>query len=257
MEQDKIINAIENKEINPENISFAKIRKMACNFRTPGVSVWRDLGRGRNILKTQEQLNQYWHSYAPMIQAQWKQILNDIDLSNNGNIEIIDYGCGQGLASILFFDKWQQNRIVTSKITLIEPSKIALNRAESILRCYLQKGKIISVNKTLDNVDQKEIQTNGDTVKIHLFSNILDIDDFNIDNLLSKILKIKGLHHFLAVSHNRNFDGGSERLRNAYKIFTDEKYSNSFTTKEHTKPTIKEFNAGDKPAIYFHISFEV
>ncbi len=256
MEQDKIINAIENKETNPENISFAKIRKMACNFRTPGVSVWRDLGRGRNILETQEQLNQYWYSYAPMIKAQWKQIFNDIDLSNNGNIEIIDYGCGQGLASILFFDKWQQNRIVTSKITLIEPSKIALNRAESILRCYLQKGKIISVNKTLDNVDQKEIQTNGDTVKMHLFSNILDIEDFNIDNLLSKIFKIKsnGLHHFLAVSHNRDFDGGSERLRKAYNIFTDKQYSNLFTIKKHT---IGEFDAEGKPAIYFHISFEV
>lgn len=252
IEKDKIISAVGIDEINTNNISFTNIKKIACQFRTQ--NVWGELGRGRNILETQEQLNQYWYSYAPMIQTQWQQIFNNIDLSNNDNIEIIDYGCGQGLASILFFDKWQQKRKVTSKITLIEPSKIALDRAENILQCYLPKAEIISVNKTLDNVTQKEVETNGDIVKMHLFSNILDIDDFNIVDLLSKILASKGLHHFLAVSHNRSFNGGSERLREAYNKFTDEQLSNLFTIKEHT---IEEFNAGEKPAIYFHISLEV
>jgi len=252
IEKDAIINAIEIDEINTNNISFANIRKIACNFRTQ--NVWGELDRGRGILKTQEQLNQYWYSYSQMIQAQWQEILNDIDLSNNENIEIIDYGCGQSLASILFFDKWNQKRIVTSKIILIEPSKIALDRAESILQCYLPKAKIISINKTLDNVTQEEVQANDDTVKMHLFSNILDIDDFNIVDLLKKILASKGLHYFLAASHNRDFNGGSKRLKEVYKIFTDEQYSNLFTIKEHV---IKEFNAGKFPAICLCILFKV
>lgn len=250
MEQDKIINTIESGGINTDNISFDTIQELARRIRG-NIDVWDQLGRGRNVLKTQQQLNQYWHSYSPMIKNQWEVVLNDIDFTNKNNIEIVDYACGQGLASILFLEKYKIN--IALNIILIEPSKIALNRADSILQCYAPKAKIKNINKKLDDITQEDIRVNGNTVKVHLFSNILDIDDFNIVDLLDKIITNKGFHHFLAVSHNRNFNGGSERLREVYDIFTEE-YSNLFTIKEHT---IEEFNVGKKPAIYFHISFEV
>lgn len=249
-EQDKVIKAIESGEINPTNICFDIIRK----FCTQNKETWRGLGRGRNILTTQEQLNQYLYSYFPMIKKQWGWVFNSVDCSSYSNIDIIDYGCGQGLASMLFFDKHKNMRENCLNVILIEPSKIALNRAKKILQCYLPKAKSKTVNKVLDEIKQEDIRTNNDTVKIHLFSNILDIDDFNVVTLLNNVIKNQGLHHFLAVSHNRNFNGGSERLKEIYNIFTDEQYSNLFTIKKHE---IQEFNAGNKPAIYFHISFKI
>lgn len=253
MEQDKIIEYIKNKKLTHKNISFDIIRALARQI-LGNTNVWDELGRGRDILETQDQLNQYWYSYSPMIKNQWEVVLNDVDFTNKNNIEIVDYACGQGLASILFFEKYKNKINITPNITLIEPSKIALNRAESILQCYLPKAKIKNINKKIDDVTQEDIQVDGNTAKIHLFSNILDIDDFHIVDLLNKIIANKGLHHFLAVSHNRDFNGGSERLKEVYNVFLDKKYSNLFTINQHT---ITEFNAGDKPAIYFSILLKV
>lgn len=223
MEQDKIINAIESGIINTGNVSFDLIKREAI---TPSPSdVHRELDYGHAILDTQDQLNKYLYAYGSMIRHQWIPMFNVLKAPLS-NIEIIDYACGQGLASMLFFDKHKDVRN-RSNITLIEPSKIALNRAKKILQCYLPKAKVKAINKVLDDVAKNDIQADDNAIKLHLFSNIIDMDVFDIGVLLDKITTIKGKSYFVVMSSDRNSFGGRKRLdmfhdyfenNNLYKI---------------------------------------
>jgi alkylated DNA repair dioxygenase AlkB len=189
-----------------------------------------------------------------MIKSQWDNTLKSITLPKN-NLEIIDYACGQGLASILFFDKFRNTCIdQIKKITLIEPSLISLNRAVTILQCYCPNSKVKKVNKKLDIITRDDLRSDEKMTRFHLFSNILDIDDFDVISLMNKILHNLGSHYLLAVSHDRDFSGGSQRLRDIYDTLNDEKYSKNFKIKESEINTFKCYNG--KPAIYFYIKIE-
>ena len=73
------------------------------------------------------------------------------------NMEIIDYGCGQGGASIRFLDKFYQDfKTYISKIKLIEPSSLALQRARRTLENYSSDIQIVVINKKLNHVTHKE-----------------------------------------------------------------------------------------------------
>lgn len=97
---DNILNLISSNKINERNISFDFIRKIS------GIDsgIRDELARGHQIISTEAQLDQYLYSYGLMVQSQWKTVLHGSSLSSNF-IQINDYACGQGLASILFRDK--------------------------------------------------------------------------------------------------------------------------------------------------------
>ena len=249
---DEISDAIESKIINRDNISFSHIRKVAGK----NCGVWGELGRGRSILKTCKQLDQYLYSYGIIAKTQWEHVLQNVILPP-GNIEIADYGCGQGLASVLLFDTFRDSNLDNiSVINLIEPSLVALDRACNILKCYCPDSKIMAVNKVLDDLLETDFQLSEGATKIHLFSNILDITGFDPSNLLNKVLAKKGSHYILAVSHDRSFDGGSERFYNVFNTLIAKKYDD----RREAKESIDEFKCGrnkDKTAISFFVKIEI
>ncbi|SMN11430.1 hypothetical protein SPBRAN_1702 [uncultured Candidatus Thioglobus sp.] len=247
IEQDKIINAIEAGAINKDNVSFELIKRVATTPTPPDVH--RELDYGHAILDTQDQLNKYVYAYGSMIFHQWIPMFNQLNLFSS-NVVIIDYACGQGLASMLFFDKHKDTNNC-SNITLIEPSKIALNRAEKILQCYLPKAKIKTINKVLDDVTKNDIQTDDNAIKIHLFSNIIDMNVFNIKTLFDKITVNKGRNYFIAMSSDRNSFGGTERLDDLHNNFDKNSHlykiikieTDSFVMENpSTHPGAKDFN---------------
>tara|TARA_B110001469_G_C9619771_1_gene308774 strand:+ start:45 stop:800 length:756 start_codon:yes stop_codon:yes gene_type:complete len=249
---DKVISQLREFTDYDGNITFDVIRKFAS---FPDVSVWDQLGRGRNILKTQDQLNQYMYSYGKMVKSQWMEVLKTFDLGND-KLEIIDYACGQGLASVLFLDKfYKTHKNLISKITLIEPSSVAIHRAKEILSFYNPTLALSVISKKLDDVTGKELVTDIKNTKIHLFSNILDIEGFNIFDLFNKILDSKGRHTFLAVSHDREFSGGSQRLRDIYDFMVDPKYKKEFKMAKNQTGTFVCENG--TPAIFFLVTVEV
>ncbi len=83
-----------------------------------------------------------------------------------------------------------------------------------------------------------------------MFSNILDIEGFDIVGLFKKILINKGMHHFIAVSHNRDFHGGGPRLKDIYNKLTD---SRSTIYSKLKYSTINEFSENDKPALFLKL----
>ena len=244
---DKIEKIIALKNINTENISFNLIRHYAK--RDNGIK--DNLNYGRAILDSEDELDQYLYTYGLMIKSQWETLLSSVKpFAKDSNISIIDYACGQGLASMLFLDKFKNEYSEKiSQITLIEPSLIALKRANSILNCYCPDSKIKIINKKIDDLTMVDLKLSETDTKIHLFSNILDINNFNQFYLFDKIFLNKGTHFILAVSPDRSFNGGSPRLQDLYKSINDKKYSN-WPTVIHSE--IHQFQTSNKqPALCF------
>src|SRR5690606_33042716 len=122
---DDAIGCIHQLRANSKKISFKWMRENFGNDR----SRWGELGRGTYVLTSKEQLDQYLYSYGPMISCQWQVIAAALKFTTP--IRIIDYGCGQGLAGLMIFDKHGEHfSSMLKKAILIEPSDVALARAE-------------------------------------------------------------------------------------------------------------------------------
>ena len=117
--------------------------------------VWDELGNGVNILSTPQQLSQYIFSYGKMHRAKLNQAfetcISATHFTPNGQgINIIDYGCGQGLGTVALIDYLHTKtnfHCTFGKITLIEPSTIALKRAA------------LHVNTSLETLGRTPINT--------------------------------------------------------------------------------------------------
>ena len=215
--KDTVTESIRNGSIGARNISYPLIRGIAGRDH----NCWSELDRGRAILTSIEQLDQYLFSYGPMTKGQWDQVLPSVHIPS-GRVQIVDYGCGQGLASALLFDHFGSELVMrTTKMILVERSRVALTRAESILRCYAPRTDVRSLYKCIDDLTVDDLRSDGENIFVHLFSNVLDMDSFDHIDLFTKILKTKGSHTFLCVSHNRDFCGGSKRFHEIASILNN------------------------------------
>lgn len=249
---DKLTECLESGIINADNISFDLVRKELKR----DIGVKHELDYGRAVLTSQDQLDQYWYTYAPMIQKQWCEVFKELKSLPRGEMEIIDYGCGQGLASFLFIQKMSHlQKLRVKNVTLIEPSLIALNRAEKLLRCPVPHAELRIINKYLDEVALNELDFSQDRVKLHLFSNILDVDGFDEFELFSKILCSKGAHIFLAVSpYRKDHNGGSEKLSDIYNALVDVKHHEKLKIHKQKEEEFYQMNSnGDKKKQVFFI----
>lgn len=248
---DAIIEAIDSSRLNRENISFGELRRVAGR----DYDIWPSLGYGRAILGTCEQLDQYLYSYGLMTKAQWDTLLPNVSLPN-GDLHLVDYGCGQGLGSAILFDYFgtQLTRRL-NQVRLIEPSSVALCRAKAVVDCYLEAPRADTLNKKLDEVTPEDTHTNGGLPVLHLLSNVLDIDGFDHGRLFSKIFGTVGKHTVLAVSHDRDFYGGSNRFEQLDQAIKDPK-NNEWLKVESS--TIQRYTCGsNKPAISWELRIEV
>lgn len=60
---------------------------------------------------------------------------------------------------------------------------------------------VLSIHKTLDNISNDDISTNSQSIKFHIFSNIIDIESINIQSLCTKITQTQnGVNYFICVS---------------------------------------------------------
>lgn len=248
---DTIIASIEAGELNSGNISFDMLRGIAG--RNHGV--WDQLGRGRAILTSEEELDQYLYSYGPMTRRQWTAVLEPLNLAPQP-MQIIDYGCGQGLATALLFDHFGVDMINSvSRIVLIEPSVVALRRATAVVQCYSNQFEVIAINKRLEELTAEELTSDGQILINHIFSNVLDIDGFDHMKLFTKMFSTKGDHRVLAVSHDRDFDGGSERFEVLEREIRNPKYRDWFQLED---ANFMQFNCDNgTPAIALLLQIKV
>jgi len=144
-------------------------------------------------------------------------------------IAVFDWGCGQALASMVFLEFIAKNKInvIVGNLTLIEPSDLALKRGIAHINCIYPKIKnsIKPICKGIDSVEMRDL-INNSQVKLHLFSNIIDVPFFDLNRLCHKIKELKGENLFLCVSPVLSETGRKIRLSKFSDFFI-----NNFETK--------------------------
>ena len=173
---------------------------------------WKKMAHGFAILSEENSLLTYFALYGgshyyKILYLLDKLFSNSTQLQTDVNIEIIDYGCGQALGTTCFLDYLTQHslaNITIDAITLIEPSKIALSRGIlhiNHLSLDSHNINIKSINKQLQHLNKDDLFTSNENIKLHLFSNILDVTGFDINNLANTIRESQsGINYFLCVS---------------------------------------------------------
>lgn len=170
---------------------------------------YRQLDNGTAILDTNEQLNLYLAAYGDMHQEKLVQaykVLFDKCNLNNKQAEVIDWGCGQAFASCVLLDYIYQSKINLDLLhfLLIDPSKVALQRGVEHIEAISQrvpKPTMFAINERADTDLLSGIVKSESNIKIHLFSNLLDIQTLDLKRVFGNILKnFKGENYFICVS---------------------------------------------------------
>ncbi len=175
-----------------DNISFISIRDLAIDSinKLPRIEQDRlheDLIRGTAILEDEPHLNMYLRSFGLMHKAKideaFNNMLPNLEKLFSLDIEIYDWGCGQGIATICMLDFLRKHHIQPKfrRINLVEPSSVAIERAKDILSCYQEcnNAEVRIVNKVFGDLQPDDINSLK-CRKLHLFSNILDVAAFDL-----------------------------------------------------------------------------
>ena len=175
--------------------------------------------RAKNPLKLFEDLISYMALYGLAHYQRMRAIFAHMQAESNSKFTqpikatIVDYGCGQGIATLAFIDHLLESghTIEELDIILIEPSTMALQRAIYWIDAKAKAEKI-KINYSFhacnfDELADDFLASAHHQPYIHLFSNILDIystGSYSLDHLSQKIKSQTGQHFVFAASPNFN-----------------------------------------------------
>ena len=101
-----------------KNISFVGMRDAAIEAllridRTRRKKLYDDLERGKGILDDDDHLNMYLHSFGKMHKAKLDMAFNSMSVADvfGEEVEVFDWGCGQGTATICLLDFLKEKHI--------------------------------------------------------------------------------------------------------------------------------------------------
>jgi TPR repeat protein len=183
-------------EFTNKKISFDFIMQQACNFINHISPMEQDdlfikLNKGVNELSTESLMNQYFASYGNMHQAKLNYAFDQIpkDFFNYDKIRIIDYGCGQAIGEMIYKDYLNKNNITqnVAEIILIEPSEKCLARAALHSKVFYPTSEITTIKKYINDLTKQDISNKSYLPTLHIFSNVLDIEDINLEYLADTI----------------------------------------------------------------------
>lgn len=195
-----------------DNLTFDKVRDLSTKFYRELPQALQDelfeaLNRGIDILDSEPQMTAYLFAFGKMHQAKLNYAFGKLpkEFFEQPEINIIDYGCGQALGTLCYIDFLNKNNYwqKVNSITLIDPSEICLKRAALHASVFFPEARIITINKRFDDLNERdiacnewldglymrrEIEENEFVPKLHLFSNVLDMDSFDMKRLAKLIL---------------------------------------------------------------------
>ncbi|MDT3404287.1 class I SAM-dependent methyltransferase [Mucilaginibacter terrae] len=215
------------RELESVNSTFSQIRGISVqHYADVPREVFDSLHRGVQIITNESQLYVYMYSYGQMhYRKLYDSFRNLYKETFAFNLNIIDWGCGQGMATMVLLEYLAEKEInlKNAKVLLIEPSAVALRRASLHVKKFQSSLNISTINKNLDELTTKDFKDLSTTRHLHLFSNILDIDFFSLNRLVVLIKsRFKGSNHFVIVSPYVN-----DTKKNRLDTFVDSFSSNT------------------------------
>lgn len=226
----RIENSDYSKELySLENPTFEKIKKLSdLHVRNLANQdeLFERLNRGIKIIDDENLLFKYIQSFGNKHKIKLYDAFEKIiDKFNGEKINIIDWGCGQAFATTMLIEYIKEKNINLhiNDICLIEPSKLALSRG--LLHIDILKTdnyNIKAINCDIDCLKKEDLIINNSYKTLHLFSNILDVESFNLNtDFLQKISSnFKNDNIFICVSPNIN-DKRNSRIDLFYKYFDE------------------------------------
>ncbi len=182
------------------------IHHAQCNFRSikrlsdQRASGRRISGRGVQQIQAEEGLFDYMRNYGNMHQVKIQSCLEvPFPQHFETRISLIDWGCGQALASMVFMDKYGIDNI--KQIILIEPSELALRRASLHCKKYAPDVPLQTICKEFDELTVEDIHLVEPETTVHLFSNVLDMEDYSVEHLASVVKSLQNnQQYFVCIS---------------------------------------------------------
>ena len=225
-----------------KNITFSKLRSVVIDFtkRLPADlnnELYEAIQHGVCQLQSEPELNMYIHALGLMHEAKLQYAFEHLsnDFTVHPTIDIIDYGCGQAIGTICYADFIRNKGIIQTvrKITLIEPSEVALKRAALHVSCFFPDAEIITILKDFDSLDKSDIRIDNEVPTLNILSNVIDLADnyYNLEKFTKLINDcIAGENQFVCIGpyfdHNE-LDGKIQRFVNLLGLKTY--YSKTFT----------------------------
>ena len=220
--------------------SFDRLLEQATRrFQSLPESIQRELKEslenGKGILRQRDQMDAYLHFYGEIHRQKLLRAFKHLPESlHNRNISVIDWGCGQGLASMIFSDYMEKEQLSLNTITdlsLIDPSKICLNRAIGFLEWIVPKTWISTIVAQEQAIHPEDLCIQEDYV-IHLLSNVVDMPEFSGDGILRVLNANKKSYHVIVMvspfypeeGRGKRMDIFAERLKGFKQVYSFQKH---------------------------------
>jgi len=166
-----------------ESVSFDEVWTLSASFcqellKASLAKLHETLNRGVDLLDSEPQMAAYMYSFGRMHQAKLEFAFGKLpkDFLLQDEVDIVDWGCGQAIATMCYADFLRQNgyRQKVRTITLVEPSELCLKRAALHASVFFPDAEIKVVNKSFDELSDTDVNS-ADIPVLHVFSNVLDL----------------------------------------------------------------------------------
>lgn len=204
--------------------SFIAISKdlLPDNYRS---CPWQYVNHGVGLLSTDDQLCAYIAAYGEMHHVKCRAAFQNFSFDSIGtNIEVVDWGCGQGVGSLSFIDmlRDRDKLHLLRKVTLIEPSMAALKRATmNVQKATNGSILVLPIKKYLPGDGTADELEGIDYVQshvIHIFSNILDITSVNLEKLAYMVGTPNRTHHIMCMGPKNTDSYRIDRFCSAFNV---------------------------------------
>lgn len=211
-----------------ENPTFDNVQRLARTFINdlpqPMVDeIYEDLNRGVDQLTTEPQMLVYLHAFGSMHQAKLRYAFDHLPdaFLQQPEIRIVDYGCGQAIGTMCYADFLADRGLsqTIKSVTLIEPSEICLKRAALHVSQFCPDAKIHTVCKPFDDLTDNDLANPEDIPTLHILSNVLDIQQFDLEDLATLIANnLSNYNQFVCVGPYFNYSDKDERMTRFAKL---------------------------------------
>ena len=209
-------------DLSLETIRNAAKEALPSQYRySPWVITNQGGSDANNTIYTEElQLDAYLASYVDWHKGKLDRAFTLINEPLPPQINIIDWACGQGMATLYLLDYIRENRLHCRirEIILIEPSVVALERAKYLIALFDNTITIKAINKKLDDVTSSELLFERQIPIYQMFSNILDIGGINLKHL-SQILYANNRCSNMLVCVSPYYLSGNLRINSFLRYF--------------------------------------
>lgn len=189
-----------------------------------------ELKHGINLLASDVALNCYMSAYGDMHVTKCRAAMMNFPFDDiQGSIEIVDWGCGQGIGSVTIIEVLKQHHLLQwlYKVTLIEPSSNAIERANDNIRTLTNgtveidiKNLFLPANGLAEGETLSSIGYRYNNI-IHVFSNILDVTSIDLGEVAKMVASAHGKHFVLCIGPQ---NGAAYRIEKFCSVFGEQNY---------------------------------